>query len=95
VIALAQLNRDVEKRGGPPRLSDLRESGSCEQDADVVLLIHRDDEDLPPGEADIIVAKHRNGPTGDARVLFVERFSSFRDLWRQTPAPAQMELGRA
>jgi replicative DNA helicase len=95
VIALAQLNRDVEKRGGKPRLSDLRESGSLEQDADVVLLIHRDDEDLPAGEADIIVAKQRNGPVGDARVAFVEAISSFRNLWSAPPASKQMELGAA
>jgi len=75
VLALAQLNRDVEKRpDGQPRLSDLRESGALEQDADVVLLIHREELTKPTpanaGHAEIIVAKHRNGETGKVKLRY-------------------------
>jgi replicative DNA helicase len=74
VVALSQLSRDVEKRGGKPRLSDLRDSGSIEQDADVVMFIHREDR-LNEGSdrkniAEIIIAKHRNGPTGEVELFF-------------------------
>lgn len=75
VLAVSQLSRAVESRHPPiPRLSDLRESGSIEQDADVVLLIHREDryrENSPrPNQADIMVAKHRNGPLGKVNLYF-------------------------
>src|SRR3989344_826462 len=75
VLAVSQLSRAVESRHPPiPRLSDLRESGSIEQDADVVLLIHREDryrENSPrPNQADIMVAKHRNGPLGKVSLYF-------------------------
>jgi replicative DNA helicase len=68
-------------------ISDLRESGSIEQDADVVLLLHRDDvvnKDTSerPGEADIIVAKHRNGPTGNIVVAFQGHYSRFSNMAR-------------
>jgi len=76
LIALSQLNRGVEDRADHvPMLSDLRESGALEQDADVVMLLHRPDyykEDDRPGEADVIVAKQRNGPTGKAALTFVK-----------------------
>ncbi|MBR4133970.1 MAG: replicative DNA helicase [Bacteroidales bacterium] len=79
VIALSQLSRDVEKRGGSrrPQLSDLRDSGSIEQDADIVMFIHRpetmglQDECSFPGETDLIIAKHRNGETGDVKMRFL------------------------
>ncbi|WP_349826691.1 replicative DNA helicase [Brevibacterium litoralis] len=85
VIALSQLNRSSEQRTDKrPMVSDLRESGSIEQDADMVLLIHRDDmydkESPNAGEADIIIAKHRAGPTGDITVAFQGARSRFVDM---------------
>ncbi|MBV9358979.1 MAG: replicative DNA helicase [Chloroflexi bacterium] len=85
IIALSQLSRAVEQRSPHiPQLSDLRESGSIEQDADVVLFIYRDEKYNPDtdkkGVADIIVAKHRNGPTGQVQLLFLERTTKFLDL---------------
>lgn len=74
VLALSQLSRAVEQRGGRPRLSDLRDSGSIEQDADVVMFIHREDkinkESDRPNIAEILVEKHRNGPVGSAELYF-------------------------
>ena len=74
VLALSQLSRAVEQRGGKPRLSDLRDSGSIEQDADVVMFIHREDkinkESERPNIAEILVEKHRNGPVGSAELYF-------------------------
>jgi replicative DNA helicase len=84
VLALSQLSRAVEQRGGKPRLSDLRDSGSIEQDADVVLFIHRDDklnkESDKPGVAEILIEKHRNGPTGKADLYFDEKRATFLPL---------------
>ena len=85
VIALSQLNRGPEQRSDKmPALSDLRESGSLEQDADMVILLHRDSayekESTRPGEADLIVAKHRNGPTKTITVAFQGHFSRFQDM---------------
>lgn len=81
VLALSQLSRAVEKRGDEPRLSDLRDSGSIEQDADVVMFIHREDkimkETARPNIAKIIIAKHRNGPTGTVELFFDEARTSF------------------
>jgi len=81
VLALSQLSRAVEARGGEPRLSDLRDSGSIEQDADVVMFIHREDkydkESTRPNVAKVIIAKHRNGPTGEAELYFDEKRVSF------------------
>ena len=87
VIAVAQLNRGPEQRGDKkPMMSDLRESGSLEQDADVVMLLHREDaydkESPRAGEADIIVAKHRNGPTSTIQVAFQGHYSRFTDMAR-------------
>jgi replicative DNA helicase len=85
VIALSQLNRGPEQRADKkPALSDLRESGSIEQDADMVILLHREaayEKDSPrAGEADLIVAKHRNGPTDTITVAFQGHFSRFTDM---------------
>jgi replicative DNA helicase len=84
VLALSQLSRAVEARGGKPRLSDLRDSGAIEQDADVVMFIHRDDKINPdsdkPGIAEILIEKHRNGPTGWVELFFDDRKTSFLDI---------------
>jgi replicative DNA helicase len=85
IIALSQLNRGPEQRADKrPAMSDLRESGSLEQDADMVILLHREDvyerESTRPGEADLIVAKHRNGPTRDITVAFQGHYSRFVDM---------------
>jgi replicative DNA helicase len=85
VIALSQLNRGPEQRTDKkPMVSDLRESGSIEQDADMVVLLHREDayekESPRAGEADLIVAKHRNGPTATVTVAFQGHYSRFVDM---------------
>ena len=85
VIAISQLNRGPEQRTDKrPMLSDLRESGSLEQDADMVILVHRPDaweaDDPRAGEADLIVAKHRNGPTATVAVAHQLHYSRFADL---------------
>ena len=90
VIALSQLNRGVESRQGEgkrPQLSDLRESGAIEQDADIVCFIHRpeyykiteDEHGSTAGLAEIVIAKHRNGPTGIVRMRFENEFALFKD----------------
>ncbi len=85
VIAISQLNRGPEQRTDKkPMISDLRESGSIEQDADMVILLHREDmyekESPRAGEADFIVAKHRNGPTDTITVAFQGHYSRFVDM---------------
>ncbi len=85
VIALSQLNRSVESRNDHrPQLSDLRESGSIEQDADIVLFLSREKLYNPetdrPNSVDVVIAKHRNGPTGQVELYFEERITSFKDL---------------
>jgi replicative DNA helicase len=85
VVALSQLNRGPEQRTDKkPMLSDLRESGSLEQDADMVILLHREDayerESPRAGEADLILAKNRNGPTGTVTVAFQGHYSRFVDM---------------
>jgi replicative DNA helicase len=87
VIALSQLNRGPEQRADKkPALADLRESGSLEQDADIVVLLHREDaydrEAPPTGEADLIVAKHRNGRQDTIKVSFSGMYSRFSDMPR-------------
>jgi replicative DNA helicase len=84
VIALSQLSRAVEQRGGRPRLSDLRDSGSIEQDADVVMFIHREDrinkQAERPNVAEILIEKHRNGATGMAELYFDGAKSTFLSM---------------
>jgi replicative DNA helicase len=85
VVAISQLNRGPEQRQDKrPLLADLRESGSLEQDSDVVVLIHREDayerDSARAGEADLIVAKHRNGPTGTITVAFQGHYSRFTNM---------------
>jgi replicative DNA helicase len=89
VIALSQLNRNPESRADKrPQLSDLRESGSLEQDSDVVMFIHRDDNDPEKKrEAELIVSKHRNGPTGSIKLNFEASLTQFRNAARGEVAP--------
>ena len=89
VVALSQLSRAIEQRQSRrPQLSDLRESGSIEQDADVVMFIDREEIWNPDtdkkGIGDLIVAKHRNGPTGDIRLAFIPEIASFRNLYKSS-----------
>jgi replicative DNA helicase len=87
VVALAQLNRALEQRADKrPMLSDLRESGSLEQDADVVLFLYRDEVYNPEtpdrGTAEVIVAKHRSGPTGKVRLAWLDHYTKFANMAR-------------
>ncbi|NNC88915.1 MAG: replicative DNA helicase [Akkermansiaceae bacterium] len=85
IIVLAQLNRGPEQRGGVPRLSDLRESGSIEQDADLVGLLYREEyyadndeeRDEAQGKSQLVIAKNRNGPTGDVPLTFIKELMRF------------------
>jgi replicative DNA helicase len=85
IIALSQLSRSVEARTNKrPMLSDLRESGSIEQDADLVIMLYREEYYAPDtpdrGIAEVIIAKHRNGPTGTVKLLFDPQFTKFKNL---------------
>jgi len=100
VLAVSQLSRAVEWRAShKPQLSDLRESGSIEQDADIVMFIYRDDAYYPeeewknlhpdesyPPPAEIIIAKHRNGPTGDTRLRFKRHLAKFENISQEEPS---------
>ncbi|MGI5892177.1 MAG: replicative DNA helicase [Bacillota bacterium] len=84
VLALSQLSRMAEKGSEPPSLSHLRESGALEQDADIVIFLHKktDDED-DNGLIDVIVAKHRNGPVGVVKMVFIPSFTAFKDYAKE------------
>ena len=102
VIALSQLNRSVESRGPAskrPQLSDLRESGAIEQDADIVMFIYRpeyykldtfDDNTPSKGMAELMIAKHRNGATADVKLRFIAQFARFENKDRDTPFVSQL-----
>lgn len=106
VLALSQLSRAVEQRRGRPRLSDLRDSGSIEQDADVVMFIHREDmmggrnDEEKNNIAEILVEKHRNGPIGKVDLYMEEKYASFNsvekndfgDFDQQTPTEVEAEF---
>ena len=101
VLALSQLNRAVESRKGRPQLADLRESGAIEQDADIVMFIHRPDKgatekELAEGKvqknvAEIIIEKHRNGPTGIVKLFFKGECTKFLNLNEETGEPDDAE----
>jgi replicative DNA helicase len=88
VIALSQLSRAVETRGGRPKLSDLRDSGSIEQDADLVMFIHAEQDDLKDESGktkevqrkELIIAKHRNGPLGTVTLDYHTRYNTFVEI---------------
>ena len=94
VVALSQLSRAVENRTDRrPQLSDLRESGAIEQDADVVMFLYRpwiySQEDEDKGKAQVIVAKQRNGPTGNVNITFIDRFARFENSTTITQTEAE------
>jgi len=94
VLALSQLSRAVEQRGGKPRLSDLRDSGSIEQDADVVIFIHREQNDDGGGKkqnAEILIEKHRNGPTGKVDLYFDADKTTYLSIDQNMPAAAKVD----
>ena len=90
MIALSQLSRAVELRSNKrPQLSDLRESGALEQDADIVMFLYREDYYDPETEnkntTEVIISKHRNGPTGTVELYFDKELTRFVDLSRDVP----------
>jgi replicative DNA helicase len=100
VLAVSQLSRAPEQRPGDqkrPLLSHLRESGQIEQDADLVMFIYRDEYYNPetenPGVAEIIVAKHRNGPTGKVELTFLDRYPKFASKAREERPPSEQLIG--
>jgi replicative DNA helicase len=97
VIAVSQLSRAVESRNPPiPMLSDLRESGQIEQDSDVVAFVYRDEyynkESERLGEADLIIAKHRNGPIGEVALTFLPKYPRFTNMYRERGVEATVPL---
>ena len=96
VLAISQLSRAVEQRGGNPRLSDLRDSGSIEQDADVVMFIHREDKYKEESErtniAEILIEKHRNGETGKVELYFNDKKVTFQSLNKSNFGGAEKEF---
>jgi replicative DNA helicase len=101
VIALSQLSRNIETRGGKPKLSDLRDSGSIEQDADLVMFIHQTEEDIRDENGkmkdvqrkELIIAKHRNGPLGSVSLDYHTRFNTFVELDYSNYGKAEEDFG--
>ena len=95
VLALAQLNRDVAKRGGKsspakPGLADLRDSGAIEQDADVVMFIHRDaDNPQNSQNAEILIRKHRHGPLGEIKMQFQTEYCRYEQVCQMATPPEE------
>lgn len=89
IVALSQLHREAENRSGPPQLSDLRESGAIEQDADIVMLIHKPDKE-DDQRVDIILAKHRNGNTGVVNLKFNKDTTRFTEWDKKTDIPSNV-----
>ncbi len=96
VIVICQLNRDIEKRAGPPKMSDLRESGAIEQDADSISILWKDkDDDAPSTEAEarlpvkvtLSILKQRNGPTGDIELMFKKQITRFFNIEKKPETP--------
>lgn len=96
VVALSQLSRNVEQRGGRPRLSDLRDSGSIEQDADVVMFIHREEKYGETNQnnnmVEILIEKHRNGPTGEIKLIFDDKKTSFVEMAQDSFGDVNMPM---
>jgi replicative DNA helicase len=99
VVALSQLNRAVESRGGKPRLSDLRDSGSIEQDADIVMFLHREDRGKDESEktniVEVLIEKHRNGPVGKVDLYFDEKSTTFVSMEKSSMnnfAPSSVDV---
>ena len=96
VLALSQLSRAVEQRGGRPRMSDLRDSGSIEQDADIIMMIHREDKYKDESErtniAEILIEKHRNGETGKVDLFFNDKKATFQNMDKSQYGGAEKEF---
>ncbi|HEY0714434.1 MAG TPA: DnaB-like helicase C-terminal domain-containing protein, partial [Polyangia bacterium] len=93
VIAVSQLNRSLEKREDKkPQLSDLRESGAIEQDADMIVFVHREEmynkqDDSVRGRAELIIGKHRHGPTGEVPLTFIREYTRFENYAEEMDEP--------
>jgi replicative DNA helicase len=92
IIAVSQLNRSLEKREDKkPQLSDLRESGAIEQDADMIVFVHREEmyskQEADRGKAELIIGKHRHGPTGEVPLTFIREYTRFENYAEDMEEP--------